>query len=336
MLESFLIGLMALGGLVLCLYLSTQKRRQSQPLICPFHGNCADVIHSQFSHFFGIPVERIGVAYYGILLIGHSLLLALPDFFSWLESYLLFASSMALLFSLYLTFIQLVVLKKICTWCLLSAALCLSIFLTAVIGGLEMVFPLLLEYRPMIVALHVLFMALGLGAATLTDIFFFRFLKDLRISQAESDVLGILSQCIWFALCFIILSGLALYLPQAGHYHDVPKFVAKMVVVGVILVNGAFLNLYIAPKLVKISFAEPHKHKEGELILARRLAFALGPISIVSWYCAFILGSIPASTPLSFLTFLKIYLAVLVLAITIGQFVERRMSKREGPWIHEV
>ena len=34
--------------------------------------------------------------------------------------------------------------------------------------------------------------------------------------------------------------------------------------------------------------------------MARRMAFALGPISIVSWYFAFILGSLPASTPLAF------------------------------------
>lgn len=334
MLESLSISFIALGGFLLAMYLFNKKQTHQQPFVCPLRGNCAQVIHSEFSKFMGVPVELIGITYYVGIVVGHGLLVAAPATFEWLEPYLLLASTMAFLFSLYLTFIQLVVLKKICTWCLISATLCLSIFLIAVVDGLELVLPILLDYRPVIVVLHILFMALGLGAATLTDVFFFRFLKDLRISQEESDVLSTLSQFIWFSLCFILITGLALYLPQAGHYNDVPKFLAKMVVVGVILVNGAFLNLYIAPKLVKISFVERHKHKEGELVMARRLAFALGPISIVSWYSAFVLGSLPASTPLSFIMFLKIYLLALLVAITAGQFFEHRLSKIQPPWIN--
>lgn len=334
MIESLSISFIAVCGFLLAMYLFNKKQTHEHPFVCPLRGNCAEVIHSEFSKFMGVPVELIGIIYYASIVVGHGLLVVVPATFDWLEPYLLLASAMAFLFSLYLTFIQLVVLKKICTWCLISATLCLSIFLIAIIGGLDLVLPILLDYRPIIIVLHILFMALGLGAATLTDIFFFRFLKDFRISQEESEVLSTLSQFIWFALCFILITGFALYLPQAGHYNDVPKFLAKMIVVGVIIVNGAFLNLYIAPKLVKISFAEPHKHKEGELVRARRMAFAMGPISVVSWYSAFVLGSIPASTPLSFMTFLKIYLLALLVAITVGQFFEHRLSRNQPPWIH--
>lgn len=334
MLESLSIAFIALGGFLIAMFLLNKKQTHAQRFVCPLRGNCAEVIHSEFSKFMGVPVELLGVMYYASMVVGHGLIIASIEVFGWLEPYLLPASTVAFLFSLYLTFIQIVVLKKICTWCLLSATFCFSIFFMAMIGGLELVLPILVDYRPAIVVLHILFMALGLGAATLTDVFFFRFLRDLRISQEESDVISVLSQFIWFALCFIIITGFVLYLPQAGHYNDVPKFLAKMVVVGVILVNGAFLNLYIAPKLVKISFGGPHKHKEGELIVARRLAFALGPISIVSWYSAFVLGSIPASTPLSFITFLKIYVLALLIAITAGQFFEHRLSKVQVPWLN--
>ncbi len=297
MLESLSIAFIALAGFLLAMFLLKKKRSHVEQFICPFRGNCAQVIHSEFSKFLGVPVEFIGVTYYASIVLGHGLILLFPQTFIWLKPYLLLASSMAFLFSLYLTFIQLVVLKKICTWCLFSASLCLGIFLIAIVGGLELVLPILLDSRPVILTLHVLFMALGLGAATLTDVFFFRFLKDFRISQEESEVLSMLAQFIWFALCFILLTGFALYLPQAGYDSDVPKFLATLVVIGVILVNGAFLNLAIAPKLVRISFGAPHDHKDGELVVARRIAFALGPISIVSWYSVFILGSIPATTP---------------------------------------
>jgi uncharacterized membrane protein len=332
MLESLLIVFLAGTGFILAFFLFNKKRQKDAVFICPLRGNCSEVIHSSYSKFLGIPVERLGVAYYFLMLVGYALLVVEPELFGWMKPYLLIVSSLAFLFSLYLTFIQIVFLRKICTWCLCSAGISMAIFFLSVMGGLEIILPILMEYRSGILIAHVLFMALGLGAATLTDIFFFRFLKDQRISQEESEILSTLSEFIWFALSFIVLTGLALYLPQAAHYHDVPKFLAKVVVVGVILVNGAFLNLYIAPKLSKISFGEPHHHKEGELNIARRLAFALGPISVVSWYSAFILGSLPASTPLSFTMFLKIYLLLLVGAVAIGQFTERRLSKTPLPW----
>lgn len=332
MLESLSIVFIAFGGFLLSLFLFHKKRRKSEPFICPLRGRCSEVIHSDYSRFLGVPVENIGLIYYALIALGHGLILGFPHALSWLDLPLLIASTSAFLFSLYLTFIQIVALRKLCTWCLLSATFCLLIFGLTLMGMLDFVFPLLVEYRSVILILHVLAMALGLGAATLTDIFFFKFLKDSRISEDEAQMLSTLSEIIWLALGVAILTGAALFLPDATAYIDTPKFLAKMVIVAVIVLNGAFLNLYIAPKLVKISFAEPHHHKEGELGRARRIAFALGPVSVVSWYSAFILGSLPATTPLSFLAFLKIYILLLVMAVTIGQFVENRLSHRGVPW----
>jgi uncharacterized membrane protein len=332
MLESLSIIFIAFSGFLLALYIWHKKRNKKEHFVCPMRGNCSDVIKSEYSKFIGIPVEILGLAYYSSLAIGHGLLLAFPYTLAWLDLTLLLASTAAFLFSLYLTFIQLVALRKLCTWCLLSASMCLGIFILTVMLTFEIVLPFLINWHSFIVMLHVLFMALGLGAATLTDVFFFKFLKDGRVSEQEANVLSVLSEFIWLALCFIVITGFALYLPEATHFNDVPKFLAKMIVVGVIIVNGAFLNLYVAPKLVKISFAQPHHHKEGELGRARRIAFALGPISIISWYSAFILGSIPSSTPIAFFTFLKLYGLALMVGIVVGQFFENRLSKRPLPW----
>lgn len=332
MLESLSIVFIAFGGFLLSVFLFHKKRRKSEPFVCPLRGRCSEVIHSDYSKFFGLPVEIIGLFYYAFVALGHGLVLGFPHVLSWLEIPLLIVSTAAFLFSLYLTFIQIVALRKLCTWCLLSATFCLFIFGLTVLGTLEFVLPVLVEYRSVILILHVLAMALGLGAATLTDIFFFKFLKDSRISEDEAQMLSTLSETIWLALGVAIITGAALFMSEPTTYAETPKFLAKMVVVGMIIMNGAFLNLYIAPKLVKISFAEPHHHKEGELGRARRIAFTLGPISIVSWYSAFILGSLPATMPLSFWTFLKIYLLFLVIAVTIGQFVENRLSHRGVPW----
>ena len=90
---------------------------------------------------------------------------------------------------------------------------------------------------------HLFGFGIGLGAVTITDILFFKFLKDFKISEFESDILHTLSQVIWFALTVIIISGLGLYLPEAQELNQSGKFLAKMAVVAVILLNGTFLNI---------------------------------------------------------------------------------------------
>jgi len=175
--------------------------------------------------------------------------------------------------------------------------------------------------------LHLIAAAIGLGGATITDVFFFKFLKDFKISESESEILRTLSQVIWFTLALIVLTGIGLYLPASERLLISSKFLVKMIVVGVIIINGAFLNLLISPKLVHISFGESHHHESGELHRLRKLAFALGAISSVSWYSAFILGSLRRLS-FSFQELLGIYLILVVIAVIGSQVIERRLVKR--------
>jgi hypothetical protein len=135
-----------------------------------------------------------------------------------------------------------------------------------------------------------------------------------------------LSQVIWFALAVLVLTGLGLYLPKAQEFNKSAKFLVKIIVVTVIIVNGAFLNLLIAPKLVKISSGQEHKHETGELRRARKVAFALGAISIVSWYSAFFLA-MWRKIPLGFSSLLLIYLFIVGLAVIASQFLEKSFDK---------
>ena len=137
-----------------------------------------------------------------------------------------------------------------------------------------------------------------------------------------------LSQVIWFALALLVLTGLGLYLPEAEELNQSAGFLVKMTVVTVLFINGAFLNLLVAPKLVKISFGEKHKHQSDKLRYVRKIAFALGAVSIVSWYSVFILGMLLRKIPLDFLSLLLIYLLLLGGAIVTSQFMERIFAKR--------
>jgi len=330
MIDYILIVFVAFAGFMLSSYLFHKKREKKEHFTCPLRGKCAEVIRSDFSKFMGVPVEIIGMAYYAGIAIGYGLFMAFPTVFSWLSILLLIASSLAFFFSIYLTFIQLVSLKKLCTWCLLSATFCTIIFFAALYGSLEIVEPILVQYQSVIIGAHILFMGLGLGAATLTDVLFFKFLKDLHVSEKEAEVLTTVSEFIWFALGFILLTGLALAIPEASTYLQTPKFLVKMIVVLVIVTNGAFLTLYIAPKLVKISFRQEHDHRAGEMIRARKLAFLMGPVSIVSWYSAFILGMMHGDVAFTFAQILGAYLLFLVIGVSIGWWAECRVCRKES------
>jgi len=185
----------------------------------------------------------------------------------------------------------------------------------------------LVEYRNLFIILHAISASIGLGTATATDFLFFKFLKDFKISKAESNVMSMLSQLIWLAILMIVITGVLIYIPESQRLNQTPKFLVKALIVLIVIVNGAFLNLLIAPKLVKISFNEKESLNSFKMKIIKSIAFALGAISIVSWYSAFLLGSLK-KVELGFFQIFSIYLAILFLAIIGSQFLERYLVKK--------
>lgn len=114
-------------------------------------------------------------------------------------------------------------------------------------------------------------------------------------------------------------------MPHQEEYLQKPKFVAKMIVVLVIFLNGLFLNIFIGPNLEKVSFNLPHAHRPNELHRYSRMAFVSGSISLVSWLTAFILGSIK-STSLSLREILIIYFFLLLSAVTGSLIIEKLLD----------
>jgi uncharacterized membrane protein len=312
----------AFAGIFLAGYIFHKKRKRER-FVCPVGFECQAVVWSEYSTFFGIPLEILGIIYYSAVAVAYGIFLALPSLAPpQLVFGIFLASVFAFLFSIYLTFIQAFALKEWCSWCLASAGLCTVIFAAAVSGSGYNFVELLEHNREFLLGLHVLGMALGLGGATITDVLFFRFLKDFRISEKENEVFRILSQVLWFAILVVILSGIGIFLPDSERLLNSPKFLVKMIVVVVIVVNGAILNILVAPHMVKICFGGEHNHEKGELHHLRRLAYALGAISIISWYSAFILGSLVTS-PLPFLPLLGIYVFLLILGVLGSQIMDR-------------
>jgi len=103
------------------------KKAYKQKLVCAIGHDCEKVINSKYSKIFFIDNTVIGILYY--------LFMALSAIFSFSGLFITLraiGSAGAALFSLYLTYIQLAVLKEWCEYCLASALISIAIFLVLV------------------------------------------------------------------------------------------------------------------------------------------------------------------------------------------------------------
>lgn len=110
-------------GFWIALHIRGHKVTQ-RVLVCPLGSDCNAVIHSRFSTILGVPVEVVGLAYYATSFFLYVALASFPV--AHLPEVILTAmilSGLAFLFSLYLTAMQLFVLREICVWCLFSFAI---------------------------------------------------------------------------------------------------------------------------------------------------------------------------------------------------------------------
>lgn len=315
-----------LAGLSVASYVYI-KKKTARPMVCPLNGECEVVTTSKYSKFFGIPVELLGILYYGLIVFVYVLHNLIPWLLS--DTVLFFVVGMtigAFIFSLYLIFIQAFVLKKWCTWCLFSAGFSTFIFITAIFGTQIDVVGFLATYKTPIIIIHALAAAVGVGTATITDIFFFKFLRDYKISESEKNLLDTLSNVIWFALGIIILTGIGLYLPASERLAESSKFLTKVVAVAVVTINGVFLNLVVSPKMLEMDFSNSEMSQKSGTRFMRRLSFALGGISISSWYIIFVLGSLK-SIPVPFKTAVILYGLVLCFAVVATQLLDRKMVR---------
>lgn len=179
----------------------------------------------------------------------------------------------------------------------------------------------LAEYYQYFLIAHLFFVAIGLGAAVVTDALFFKFLKDFQISKVEKFVMDSLSQVIWIAISGIVIAGLAVFASQPEAFLESPKFVAKMSIFIVLIINGLALNFVVGPKLSNL-FPGKKELSSQTLRLKRKLSFAFGAISMTSWLSVFILGAL-WNLPFEYYHIMGMYFIILLGAILTSQIAEK-------------
>jgi uncharacterized membrane protein len=133
-----LAALIALAGMFVALYLSLYKLGYIGTLVCAV-GSCETVQTSRWASLFGIPVAVWGVGFYvavlAVALAGLSATLADSRRISQL---LVAMTGTGVLFSLWLTYLELFVIDAICIWCVVSAILATLLFVVSLLDLREL------------------------------------------------------------------------------------------------------------------------------------------------------------------------------------------------------
>jgi uncharacterized membrane protein len=126
-------ALMSLFGLLVAVYLYLYKIGRIGTLACG-SGACEAVQTSQWSRFLGVEVALIGIVGYALLLA--VALAALQPALAerrWLVTALTALAAGGVLFTAYLTYLELFVIHAVCRWCVGSAAIITSILVLALL-----------------------------------------------------------------------------------------------------------------------------------------------------------------------------------------------------------
>ncbi|MGH7720280.1 MAG: vitamin K epoxide reductase family protein [Gemmatimonadaceae bacterium] len=126
-----LIALVSLLGAFVALYLTLYKTGIIGQLACSV-GSCETVNLSRWAVFLGLPVAAWGLGTY-LLLLGLAVAGVQPalEHSRRLSLALLALSGWGVLFSAWLTYLELFVIRAICMWCVISAVLITVVFVLA-------------------------------------------------------------------------------------------------------------------------------------------------------------------------------------------------------------
>lgn len=173
-------------------------------------------------------------------------------------------------------------------------------------------------FKTPITIIHVLSVTFGMGSALVSDVLFTFYSDDKKLSAGEIKTLHFLSNAVWVGLIIIALSGVALFLTDIPRYVHSTKFLAKMTILGVLVINGYILHKYVWKHVIARNFLKSKKEA-----VMRRVSFACGAISVLSWISVCALGVLDRAT-MSYGVLMGGYLFLVIVGVLIGLVVEYR------------
>jgi uncharacterized membrane protein len=131
MTKRMIVATLALAGIFVALYLFLYKIGVVGNLNCSI-GSCETVNLSRWSIFLGAPVAAWGVGFYAVMFVLS--VASLQDRYAHsagMSKLLALASGGGFLFTIWLTYLELLVIHAICQWCVISAIIVTMMFVIA-------------------------------------------------------------------------------------------------------------------------------------------------------------------------------------------------------------
>ena len=132
-----IVAALALAGIFVSLYLTLYKLGVIGELSCSI-GSCETVNTSRWSRFLGLPVAAWGLLFY-LDVFAIAVVATLPRFEDQrvLSIVLIAEAAVGVLFSAWLTYLELFVIHAICIWCVTSAVIVTLILIVSVLDLTE-------------------------------------------------------------------------------------------------------------------------------------------------------------------------------------------------------
>ena len=139
--------------------------------------------------------------------------------------------------------------------------------------------------------LHLLGLVLGVGTATLLDLFIARSLRSGRFSKEQFEFIRFASSFVFAGILLLWISGLSFLL----YYYfenptglENPKVWAKISIVAILSLNGLYIHKQVLPELKRnAGFSIFHGTSKAK----RSMMLASGSVSVVSWYAPLVIGT---------------------------------------------
>lgn len=182
--------------------------------------------------------------------------------------------------------------------------------------------PEFLTIKTIYLIFHVFGAILGAGGAFASDAMFFKTIKDGVIEKTELSFMKLGGKLVWAGLFVLVISGILLFFTNPAYYLASPKFLVKVTIVAIIILNGIIFHLIHLPHISKhigLKISEsPSFIKKSTFLLAS------GALSMVSWISTVILGML-RNVPYSYLEILSFYLLLVTFAVLISILLKNKI-----------
>jgi hypothetical protein len=169
---------------------------------------------------------------------------------------------------------------------------------------------------------HIFGAILGAGGAFVSDAMFFSAVRDGRIDKHELRFMKLGGKLVWVGLALLLISGALLVSTDPEKYLSSQKFLVKLSIVALIVINGVIFHSIHLPNI--------HQHlglKLGDsATFIKKSSFLMisGAISSVSWTATIILGMLK-TVPYSYPQILSVYLLALAVAMSTALLLKKRI-----------